>query len=86
MDNPFKTPEVTEGYNIVVEKNKVEYGACQEIIFIVDGITDASPIREQLFDMDNNEKHEWCIDTAKIEGNNGQEARETQNFKVGENI
>lgn len=58
MDNPLKTCDVTEGYNIVVEKNEVEDGACQEIIFIVDGITIASPIREQLFDMDNKRKYE----------------------------
>jgi len=82
----LKTCEVTEGYNIAVEKNEVEDGACQERFFIVDGITAASPIREQLFDMDNNRKHEGFIDPAKIEGNNGQEAGETQNFKVGENI
>lgn len=86
LDNPLKTPEVTEGYNIAVEKNEFEDGACQESIFIVNGIIDASPIREKLFDMDNNGKHEGFIDPAKIEGNNGQEAGETQNFKVGENI
>ena len=74
------------GYNIATEKNEVEDGACQERFFIVDGITAASPIREQLFDMDNNGKHEGFIDPAKIEGNNGEEAGETQNFKVGENI
>ena len=36
--------------------------------------------------MDSNRKHEGFIDPAKIEGNNGQEARENQNFEVGENI
>ena len=64
-------------YNVALEKNAVEDEAYQESISIVDGITDASPVQEKLFDMDNHGKHDGFIAPDKIEGKEDDEEEQS---------
>ena len=67
-------------YNVNLERNAVEDETYQESISIVDDITDASPIKEKLFDMNNHGKREGFIAPDKIEGKqDDQEEKSIQN-------